>query len=204
MKILAEGITALNLEVSENVQQTMLQFVGLLQKWNKAYNLTAKTSTEEIIKRHILDSLSIAPFLQEGKTLDVGTGAGFPGIPLALYYPDHEFVLLDGNGKKIRFITQVINELGLTNVIALQSRAEDFQDVDGFSNITLRAFGSVRDIIAKTRHLLAKNGQWLLMKGVLPESELAEIDYPHTVESLKVQGLNEERHLIIMRKNQDD
>ena len=118
---LAEGLAALSLDLSDHVQHQLIDFLHLLVKWNRAYNLTAVRQPEQMVARHLLDSLVIGPYIQGPRILDVGTGAGLPGIPLALAYPDYQFTLLDSSGKKIRFVTQAVAELGLVNVDVVQS-----------------------------------------------------------------------------------
>lgn len=199
---LAEGLAALPLELNASVQSRLIDFIHLLVKWNRAYNLTAVRQPEQMVTRHLLDSLVIGPYLQGNRVLDVGTGAGLPGIPLALAYPDLHFTLLDSNGKKIRFVMQAVAELGLTNVDVIQSRVEAFQPADRFETITARAYASIEELVSQTKHLLADGGQYLIMKGVYPVAEVEAMPTGYRIEAshpLKVPKLDAERHLLIVR-----
>lgn len=199
---LAEGLTALPLELNANVQSRLIDFIHLLVKWNRAYNLTAVRQPEQMVARHLLDSLVIGPYLQGNRVLDVGTGAGLPGIPLALAYPDLHFTLLDSNGKKIRFVTQAVAELGLTNVDVIQSRVEAIQPAGRFETITARAYASIEELVSQTKHLLANGGQYLIMKGVYPVAEVEAMPTGYRIEAshpLSVPMLDAERHLLIVR-----
>lgn len=199
---LANGLNALPLELDANVQSRLIDFIHLLVKWNRAYNLTAVRQPEQMVPRHLLDSLVIGPYLQGPSILDVGTGAGLPGIPLALAYPDHHFTLLDSNGKKIRFVTQAVAELGLANVDVIQSRVEAFQPAGRFDTITARAYASIEELVSQTKHLLADGGQYLIMKGVYPVAEVEAMPTGYRIEvshQLNVPKLDAERHLLIVR-----
>lgn len=199
---LAEGLTALPLELNAADQNRLIDFIHLLVKWNRAYNLTAVRQPEQMVVRHLLDSLVIGPYLQGNRVLDVGTGAGLPGIPLALAYPDHHFTLLDSNGKKIRFVTQAVAELGLANVDVIQSRVEAFQPGSRFDTITARAYASIEELVSQTTHLLADGGQYLVMKGVYPVAEVEAMPTGYRIEAthqLNVPKLDAERHLLIVR-----
>jgi 16S rRNA (guanine527-N7)-methyltransferase len=199
---LAEGLAALPLELESHAQNRLVDFLQLLVKWNRAYNLTAVRQPEQMVARHLLDSLVIGPYLQGPRVLDVGTGAGLPGIPLALAYPDLHFTLLDSNGKKIRFVTQAVAELGLTNVDVVQSRIEAFQPTGRFDTITARAYASIDDLVSQTTRLLADGGQYLVMKGVYPVAEVEAMPTGYHLEAthpLKVPKLDAERHLLIVR-----
>lgn len=199
---LADGLSALPLELNASVQHQLIDYLQLLVKWNRAYNLTAIRQPEQMVTRHLLDSLVIGPYLQGPRILDVGTGAGLPGIPLALAYPDLQFTLLDSNGKKIRFVTQAVAELGLANVDVIQSRIEAFQPECRFDTITARAFASIEELIDQTTRLLVDKGQYLIMKGVFPVAEVEAMPEGYQVEAvhqLKVPALDAERHLLIVR-----
>ncbi len=199
---LAEGLAALPLALDSGVQRKLIDFLSLLVKWNRAYNLTAVRQPEQMVARHLLDSLVIGPFLQGPRILDVGTGAGLPGIPLALAYPDYQFTLLDSNGKKIRFVTQVVAELGLANVDVIQSRIEAFQPAGRFDTITARAYASIAELVTQTSRLLADKGQFLIMKGVYPVAEVEAMPAGYRLEAvreLEVPKLDAERHLLIVR-----
>lgn len=178
-------------------------YLSLLTQWNKTYNLTAITDPEQMRTHHILDSLAIGPFLQGQKILDVGSGAGLPGIPLALTHPEKEFYLLDSNGKKTRFLTHVKQTLNLSNVHVIQTRVETFQPDFCFDTITSRAFSTLNDFLTKTRHLLCPNGQWLAMKGAHPEKELKEInekEFATTVHRLQIPELKAERCVVVCQQ----
>ncbi len=175
-------------------------YLQLLQKWNRAYNLTAITDIKKMQSHHIEDSLVIGPYLKGDRVLDVGTGAGLPGIPLAIQYPDKQFVLLDSNGKKIRFLIQVKNELGLNNVEPVQARMQEFKSEQCFQNITSRAVGKIADLVNQTEHLCCSGGQWLCMKGTYPTEELKNVSQHGRVVSLNVPGLDAKRHLVIVEK----
>ncbi|MHB8471323.1 MAG: 16S rRNA (guanine(527)-N(7))-methyltransferase RsmG [Gammaproteobacteria bacterium] len=200
--ILSEGLQQLGITLSTKVQTTLLQFVALLGKWNRAYNLTAVREPAAMVTRHLLDSLAVLPYVQGPRVLDVGSGAGLPGIPLALALPEVEFTLLDSNGKKTRFLTQAVAELHLTNVIVVQSRIEDYHPPQAFDSVVTRAFAAVAEVVAVTGQLCAPQGQLLLMKGAYPAQELAQL--PATFElaaavRLHVPGLDAERHVLRIR-----
>ena len=199
---LAEGLAALPLELNASIQSGLIDYLHLLVKWNRAYNLTAVRQPEQMVVRHLLDSLVIGPYLQGNRVLDVGTGAGLPGIPLALAYPDYHFTLLDSNGKKIRFVTQAVAELGLANVDVIQSRVEAFQPGSRFDTITARAYASIEELVSQTTHLLADGGKYLIMKGVYPVAEVEAMPTGYCLEAvqpLNVPKLDAERHLLIVR-----
>jgi len=197
---LQQGLRAMTLSVSPAVVQKLLQFLTLLDKWNQHYNLTAVRDPEQMIARHLLDSLSVLPYLQGPRVLDIGTGAGLPGIPLSLVRDDLEFTLLDSNAKKTRFVTQAVHELGLKNVTVVQERVEKFHPAEPFDTLIARAFASIPDMLAASRHLWAPNGRFLAMKGVFPVEELASItdDYRSEVKQLTVPGLDAARHMVIL------
>jgi 16S rRNA (guanine527-N7)-methyltransferase len=210
-QLLDKGMAQMPLSLSSseeellNHKQQLLMLVQMLEKWNKAFNLTAIREPREMVIRHILDSLSIAPYLVGKRLLDVGSGAGLPGLPLAIIFPEKQFTLLDSNGKKTRFITQARSELGLANVDVVQSRVEKYTSSEPYSSITARAFSSLAVIINSTRHLLAEKGRLLLMKGVFPAEELSQIPAGfmlHEAVTLNVPMLEAERHLIILKQHQ--
>ncbi len=202
--LLTDGLKQQNQNVAHADQEKLVHFVELLNKWNKVYNLTSIRNPEEIIRLHLLDSLIMLPYFQSGikRVLDVGTGGGIPGIPLAICLPDIQFVLLDARGKKIRFIQTVIAQLGLKNVTAVHSRVEEFQvgPEERFDRIISRAFASLNDMLMFCQHLCNKNGgKFLAMKGQIPEEEIAQLPEGFRIEEineLKVSGLNAQRHLI--------
>ncbi|MEX1056481.1 MAG: 16S rRNA (guanine(527)-N(7))-methyltransferase RsmG [Natronospirillum sp.] len=176
----------------------MLAYHAGLVKWNKAYNLTAVRDPMEMIHRHLLDSLAIVPFLPSGRLLDVGTGAGLPGVLVAMVRPDIQVTCLDSNGKKIRFIRQMVMELGLKQVATAQARVESFS-AQPFDAITSRAFATLNDMIQWSRHLLAADGEFLAMKGQYPDTELAQLPADINllaVQQMAVPGTDGERHLV--------
>jgi len=201
---LAEGLAALSLDLSDHVQHQLIDFLHLLVKWNRAYNLTAVRQPEQMVTRHLLDSLVIGPYIQGPRILDVGTGAGLPGIPLALAYPDYQFTLLDSSGKKIRFVTQAVAELGLVNVDVVQSRVEAYQPASRFDTVTARAYSSIEELVKQTAHLLADGGQYLIMKGAYPVAEVEAMPAGYHLEAihqLQVPRLDAQRHLLVVRAN---
>lgn len=190
-----QGLNALDLNPEP---APYLALLDLLSKWNKAKNLTAITDYSEMIAKHLLDSLAIAPFINGETILDVGTGAGFPGLPLAIYYPNKQFYLCDSNGKKTAFIIDAIRVLGLKNVSLVNQRVEKYVPLQKFDCIVSRAFSSLSDMIEKTKHLKALNGSWLAMKGQLHNEELMEVtkNYDTSNHRLVVPFVDGERHAI--------
>jgi 16S rRNA (guanine527-N7)-methyltransferase len=203
---LAQGALELGVEVSPKQQEQLLAYLALLIKWNKAYNLTAVRDPDEMVSRHLLDSLSVQPFVVAAgdNWLDVGSGGGMPGIPLAILFPERRFTLLDSNGKKTRFLTQVKLELKLANLEVIHSRVEAFKPEQAFSGIVSRAFSSLEDFANWTRHLGDGQSQWLAMKGVHPDDELQALPADFRLAAthvLKVPGCQGQRHLLILRRS---
>jgi 16S rRNA (guanine527-N7)-methyltransferase len=194
------GLKKLGLELPEAVCEGLIAYVELLAKWNKAYNLTAVREPGEMVTRHLLDSLAVVPHFHAVRAIDVGTGGGLPGIPLALVFPERQFVLLDSNSKKTRFLVQAKAALGLDNVTVVHSRVEEYRPKRVFDAVITRAFASVADILTSSRHLLAPGGEFLAMKGLVPAEELANLPPGFHLEEvivLKVPGLEQEqRHLL--------
>ena len=185
------------------LSEPLLAFLHLLEKWNAAYNLTAVREPEKMVTHHILDSLVVMPYLRGLRIVDVGAGAGIPGIPLALACPDFEFVLLDSNAKKTRFITQAINELGLTNVAVERARAEDYRPARRFDTVITRAFASLAEMLDMTQHLGAPDGVFVAMKGNYPQDELLAVSQKFSVdrvEAVQVPGLDAQRHVVCLTK----
>ena len=198
---LAQGITQLDLEISAEQQQQLMAYLALLQKWNKVYNLTAIREAEQMVSHHLLDSLAVLPHLWSGSWLDVGCGAGLPGLVLAIVRPQWHFTLLDSNGKKTSFVQQAVIELGLQNVTVCCARVEEMQSPQKFDGIISRAFAETADFIALTRHLRAEKGRWAAMKGT-PEQELERLPEDVAVERiipLNVSGLDAARCLVILK-----
>lgn len=170
---LATGLATLRLDVSTDAQAKLLAYIDLLVKWNRAYNLTAVRDPAEMVSRHLLDSLSILPFVHGATLADLGSGAGLPGIPLAIARPQLAVTLVESNGKKARFLREAVRSLPLVNVQVAEARV---QDVAGtFDTVTARAFASLADMLAFGGHLLAPGGRWLAMKGQPDAAELAAI-----------------------------
>lgn len=197
---LAAGTQDLGLTLTSHQQDQLLAYLELLQKWNSAYNLTAVREPSQMVTRHLLDSLAIAPWIMGGRYIDVGTGGGLPGVPLSAMFPDREFHLLDSNGKKMRFLFQVKTALGLDNMVVHQARVESFTVEKPFDGVLSRAFASLENMLGGCRHLVADNGQLLAMKGTCPEQEIEAVrgDCDVQVYPLAVPGLAEERHLLIL------
>lgn len=198
-QLIEHGLAALRLAEPPGLAAALAQYVALLEKWNGAYNLTAVRAPEEMVTRHVLDSLVVLPFLDDGPVLDVGTGAGLPGLVLALARPEQQFVLLDASGKKTRFIEHAVDRLGLKNVRVVRARVEDYDQAEGFCRVVSRAFASVGDFIRAAGDQLKPGGRLLAMKGTLPENELAALPAGWRLDSvhrLTVPGLRAERHLL--------
>lgn len=196
---LEHGLKQLQLELQSHQIEQLFQLLILLEKWNKTYNLTAIRQPADMLTLHILDSLAVWPHITGQCTLDVGTGPGFPGLPLAIVLPNHQFTLLDSNAKKTRFIQMAIAQLNLQNVSVTQHRVENFKPTHLFDNIVSRAFTQLDKMTEWTQHLLAPTGSLLAMKGQYPTEELRTLDDTHwranTIE-LKVPALDAQRHLV--------
>lgn len=200
---LEKGIDQLGIQCSPHQVEQLLDYVGLLFTWNSAYNLTAIRDPEQMIALHILDSLAILPFVTGDNLIDVGTGPGLPGIPLAIMCPDKTFKLLDSNGKKTRFLFHARCQLKLQNLTEIQSRVEKFQPEQTYDTVLSRAFTSVAEMVDKCKHLLNPDGHFLAMKGKFPQSELSLLEKDYKVDvshRLAVPGVEGERHLIEISK----
>ena len=205
LKILEDGVSALGLSCPDNSLARLIQYLALLQKWNQAYNLTAVRDPVKMVSVHLLDSISVSPFLVGRKILDVGTGAGLPGIPLALINPDKNFVLLDSNAKKTRFVRQAKMEIKLKNVEIVRSRLEAFQVDQKFDIIVTRAFTDLCGIVTGTRHLLRRGGQIAAMKGRLSAVEIGQIaEFKPRIVPIIVPGVDAERHLVLVSPSSQD
>lgn len=190
--------TSLQLFDLEGISASLSDYLFLLNKWNSAYNLTAIRDVETMVSKHIVDSLAILPWLKGNRIIDVGTGAGLPGIPLALARPEISFVLLDSNGKKTRFLHEVKRQLNLKNIEIVQFRVENYHPAQGFDTVLSRAFSSLAQMIQWTQHLIAQEGIWLAMKGRFPDAELNEIKQNCTVNTYTVAGVEGERCCVII------
>jgi 16S rRNA (guanine527-N7)-methyltransferase len=196
-------LNAAQITLSDQQINQLLGYVNLLDKWNKAYNLTSVRDPLQMLVRHILDSIVVEPHLHGQRFIDVGTGPGLPGIPLAIVRPDSHFTLLDSLGKRVRFLRQVQHDLGLTNITAMQSRVEDFQPEVPFDGVISRAFASLQDMVVWCRHLPdAQQGRFYALKGIRPDDEIsalpASIEVDHIVR-LNIPELEGERHLVILK-----
>lgn len=194
-RALLTGMKGLGLDFSGD---KLLHYLSLLYKWNQAYNLTAVRDMDSMVTRHLLDSLAILPWVKGSRVLDVGTGPGLPGVPLALANPALHVVLLDSNGKKIRFLQEVKRALMLDNVEIVQTRVESYRATPGFDTVTSRAFSDLQHMLHCTNHLIATDGIWLAMKGRHPEAELASIDRHYQIKPYTVAGIEGERCCVII------
>lgn len=198
---LAAGIAALGLSLPEGAETKLLAYLALLERWNRVYNLTAVRNAERMVSHHLLDSLAAVPFFRGESALDVGSGGGLPGIPLAISRPDLQVTLIDSIVKKTAFLLQVKAELGLANLNVVTGRVEDYRPETGFDVITSRAFSDLKEFVSLTRHLLKPTGRWLAMKGLLPHEEVASLpDWARVSahHALAVPGLEAARHLIVL------
>ena len=219
---LEQGLRDLALGVPANAQQKLLHYLHLIVKWNKHFNLSGITAIQEMVPLHLLDSLAISPYLEGERILDIGSGAGLPGIPLAIANPDKNFVLLDSNGKKTRFLFQVKVALELSNVEIVDARVDEYlstADTGEFSLITCRAFSNISSIVKMIEKPLASGTKLLAMKGVYPHDEIAELQQDKTINStsnkasstdldncykvesvieLTVPGVESQRHLVLI------
>ena len=209
-QILHQGCEKMHLHLSHEIQIKLIEYLFMLKKWNKTYNLTAITDDKKIITHHILDSLAVVPYIDGETILDIGSGAGLPGIPLALALPQKKFVLLDSNHKKTRFLFYVIATLKINNVEIVHQRVETYNPrtskiAKEFDIIISRAFSSLKEMFNKTKELCGSRCNLLAMKGKTPTKEVEEINREEInkqiiVYNLDVPGLNEERHLVVIKK----
>ncbi|MEF1283405.1 16S rRNA (guanine(527)-N(7))-methyltransferase RsmG [Vibrio sp. M250220] len=199
-------IAQTTLEVSEQQRDQLVGYVEMLNKWNKAYNLTSVRDPQEMLIKHIMDSIVVSTHLQGCSFIDVGTGPGLPGIPLSIMNPDKQFVLLDSLGKRIRFIKQVLHELKIENVTPVQSRVEEYQPEELFDAVLSRAFASMTDMVEWCHHLPKTDGGcFLALKGQLPQSEIEQLPEWCSVTDIKalsVPQLEGERHLVILSRKE--
>ncbi len=202
--LLEDGLVHLGLDLDAQMRERLLQFVALLDKWNKVYNLTAVREPERMIGVHVLDSLSVIPHLAGSKNvIDVGTGGGMPGIPLAIAMPALHVTMLDAIAKKTTFVRQAISELGLKNAGIVTGRVENYLPASKFDRVISRAFAELKDFVEAAGHLCAQQGVMLAMKGVYPHDEIARLPAGFVVKDvipLKVPGVDGQRHLVVIQK----
>jgi 16S rRNA (guanine527-N7)-methyltransferase len=199
---LAAGIAALGVDVAAGAQQRMLDYLALVEKWNQAYNLTAVREPGKMLTHHLLDSLSVLPHVIGSRILDVGSGAGLPGIPLALARPEWRVTLLDANHKKATFLRQAAIELKLDNVEVVCERVETWAPLQPFDTVVSRAFSDLAEFLALAGRLCARTGIVIAMKGIYPHEELAQVPGNfrlRNVVSLRVPGLDAERHAALLQ-----
>ena len=203
MKAKLENLLAqAEIQLTDLQKDQLIQLVQLLHKWNKAYNLTSVRDPQEMLVKHILDSIIVSTYLQGDRFIDVGTGPGLPGLPLAIINPTKQFVLLDSLGKRISFIRNAVRELGLTNVEPVLSRVEEYQPEQKFDGVLSRAFASLKDMTDWCHHLPKENGYFYALKGIYHEDEVQELDKKFEIKdviTLSVPELVGERHLIVIK-----
>ncbi|EGG92941.1 Ribosomal RNA small subunit methyltransferase G [gamma proteobacterium IMCC1989] len=213
-KALRDGVAKMNIVISDKKIQLLMAYLSEFVKWNKAYNLSAIRDPLVMVEKHLLDSLVLVPFLEKEikknidkqqplieRIIDVGTGGGLPGIPLAIIFPEIDFTLLDSNGKKTRFLFQVKTQLALKNVTIENTRVESYQPEKCFSIVMSRAFASLQDMVVGSGHLLLEGGRFWAMKGVYPENELRDCEKHAIVDAfypLTVPNMDGERHLLVL------
>ncbi|GAC17038.1 16S rRNA (guanine(527)-N(7))-methyltransferase RsmG [Paraglaciecola arctica] len=203
LTVLKSSLKNCQLVVTEEQQQQLIRYVLLMHKWNKAYNLTSVRDPQQMVIKHIVDSIVVAPFLDKTHYIDVGTGPGLPGIPLAIMCPDKHFILLDSLGKRVRFMKQVAYELKIDNIDPVQSRVEDFVPNVEIDGVLSRAFASLKDMLHWCQHLVDSHGVFLALKGQLPTDELKELPLGFILQEtikLDVPGLEGERHIVKIKK----
>jgi 16S rRNA (guanine527-N7)-methyltransferase len=202
---LKRGLIALGLTLDRDTQQRLLDYIALIEKWNRVYNLTAIREPEKMVSRHLLDSLAVAPHLHAKRLLDVGSGAGLPGIPLALAKPDTHVILLDSNHKKAAFLNQAVIELKLKNAEVCSERVESWQTQNRFDVIISRAFSDMGEFVRITRHLLAPGGMFAAMKGLHPYEEIDKLPPGCKVQQvlpLAIPGLEGARYLVLIGQDE--
>ena len=201
---LIDAAAQMAVPLSTEQQDRLLEYLALFARWNSAYNLSAIRDPQQMLERHIIDSLSIVNLCGEGPIIDVGSGGGLPGIPLAIMHPERPVTLLDSNGKKTRFLFQVATTLPLPNVQVVNERVEEFEPAQKFAGVVSRAFASIADMVSGSEHLLAPGGRFYAMKGKLLEDELSTLPKGIKVERvhpLSVPGCDADRHLIVLSRD---
>jgi 16S rRNA (guanine527-N7)-methyltransferase len=200
--LLIEGLQRMDLKLSDQMIDQLMTYLNLVEKWNRVYNLTAIRERDEMIKLHFLDSLSILKHVHVKNILDVGSGAGFPGIVLAITKPELKVTVMDSVNKKTTFMQQVKSELSLTNLDVVNSRVEDYQPTTLFEAVTSRAFSNLKNMMSLTQHTLQKEGVWLAMKSKDVREELEAFEKnQYTLIPLEVPFINAERYLVILKKD---
>lgn len=197
--ILIEGLHELQIELSVEQVDKLMAYLALLQKWNKVYNLTAIRDPQEMLIKHLLDSLTVVPYIQQNRIIDVGTGGGLPGIPLAICFPEKQIDLLDSNSKKTRFLIQAKAELGLINTQVIHTRVEEYQPEPLYEAVISRAFASIQDMLDWTHHLIPQGGIWWAMKAQKDFEDLTKLPGLVKIEEvneLHVPKLDAERMLV--------
>ena len=199
--LLVEGLHRMSLNLSDQMLDQLMVYLNLIEKWNRVYNLTAIRERDEMIKLHFLDSLSILNHVEMEHVLDVGSGAGFPGIVLAITKPELKVTVMDSVNKKTTFMQQVKSELSLTNLNVVNARVEEYQPTILFDSVITRAFSSVQNMLSMTQHILQKDGAWLAMKSKDVKEELKALDEnQYTLIPLEVPFINAERYLVKLKK----
>jgi 16S rRNA (guanine527-N7)-methyltransferase len=199
--LLVEGLHRMSLNLSDQMIDQLMAYLNLIEKWNRVYNLTAIRERDEMIKLHFLDSLSILNHVEMEHVLDVGSGAGFPGIVLAITKPELKVTVMDSVNKKTTFMQQVKSELSLSNLNVINARVEEYQPIILFDSVITRAFSSIQNMLLMTQHTLQKNGAWLAMKSKDVKEELAALDQnQYTLITLEVPFINAERYLVKLKK----
>lgn len=199
-KKLSQGLAELGIDLDVATQQKLLDYLALLEKWNKVHNLTAVRDPSDMVTLHLLDSLSVLPHIKSGSLLDVGSGAGLPGIPLSIVRPDLQVTVMDSSHKKASFMRQAKATLGIPNLEVVCGRVEEFHPEHKFNMVISRAFSDLAEFMRLTAHLCDEGGVWLAMKGVYPFDELAQIKGPISeVVPLRVPGLEAQRHLVFLK-----
>ena len=207
LTVLKNSLKNCSLNISEQQQQQLIRYVLMMHKWNKTYNLTSVREPEKMVIKHIVDSIVVAPFLENTQYIDVGTGPGLPGIPLAIMCPDKHFILLDSLGKRVRFMKQVAHELNIANIHPVQSRVEEFVPLHKIDGVLSRAFASLKDMLHWCQHLVDSQGVFLALKGQLPLDELENLPSGFNLQEtikLDVPGLEGERHIVKIKKQSSD